>query len=114
MKKIIFILGLAAVVLGTSCSDVLDLNPADRFSPATVWSTTTTADKYVIGLYSIFGANTEMRGGDAYASPRLSDAYSDILKSTSWNQYNHNFNPRRPSTCSAATMAWATRATSSR
>ena len=69
MKKIIFILGLAAVVLGTSCSDVLDLNPADRFSPATVWSTTTTADKYVIGLYSIFGANTEMRGGDAYASP---------------------------------------------
>ena len=27
MKKIIFILGLAAVVLGTSCSDVLDLNP---------------------------------------------------------------------------------------
>lgn len=55
MKKIIFILGLAAVVLGTSCSDVLDLNPADRFSPATVWSTTTTADKYVIGLYSIFG-----------------------------------------------------------
>ena len=73
MKKIIFILGLAAVVLGTSCSDVLDLNPADRFSPATVWSTTTTADKYVIGLYSIFGANTEMRGGDAYASPRLSD-----------------------------------------
>ena len=43
MKKIIFILGLAAVVLGTSCSDVLDLNPADRFSPATVWSTTTTA-----------------------------------------------------------------------
>ena len=86
MKKIIFILGLAAVVLGTSCSDVLDLNPADRFSPATVWSTTTTADKYVIGLYSIFGANTEMRGGDAYASPRLSDAYSDILKSTSWNQ----------------------------
>ena len=60
MKKIIFILGLAAVVLGTSCSDVLDLNPADRFSPATVWSTTTTADKYVIGLYSIFGANTEM------------------------------------------------------
>lgn len=92
MKKIIFILGLAAVVLGTSCSDVLDLNPADRFSPATVWSTTTTADKYVIGLYSIFGANTEMRGGDAYASPRLSDAHSDILKSTSWNQYNHNFN----------------------
>ena len=56
MKKIIFILGLAAVVLGTSCSDVLDLNPADRFSPATVWSTTATADKYVIGLYSIFGA----------------------------------------------------------
>ena len=68
MKKIIFILGLAAVVLGTSCSDVLDLNPADRFSPATVWSTTTTADKYVIGLYSIFGANTEMRGGDAYSA----------------------------------------------
>ena len=96
MKKIIFILGLAAVVLGTSCSDVLDLNPADRFSPATVWSTTTTADKYVIGLYSIFGANTEMRGGDAYASPRLSDAYSDILKSTSWNQYDAQLQRHAP------------------
>ena len=89
MKKTILTMGLAAALCGTSCSDVIDLNPGDRFSPATVWSSTTTVDSYVLGLYSIFSSSFEFYGT---GSPNLTDAYSDILKSGSWDQYNHSYN----------------------
>ena len=89
MKKTILTMGLAAALCGTSCSDVIDLNPGDRFSPATVWSSTTTVDSYVLGLYSIFSSSCEFYGTGA---PNLTDAYSDILKSGSWDQYNHSYN----------------------
>ena len=89
MKKTILTMGLAAALCGTSCSDVIDLNPGDRFSPATVWSSTTTVDSYVHGLYSIFSSSCEFYGT---GSPNLTDAYSDILKSGSWDQYNHSYN----------------------
>lgn len=89
MKQTILTMGLAAALCGTSCSDVIDLNPGDRFSPATVWSSTTTVDSYVLGLYSIFSSSCEFYGT---GSPNLTDAYSDILKSGSWDQYNHSYN----------------------
>lgn len=89
MKKTILTMGLAAALCGTSCSDVIDVNPGDRFSPATVWSSTTTVDSYVLGLYSIFSSSCEFYGT---GSPNLTDAYSDILKSGSWDQYNHSYN----------------------
>ncbi len=89
MKKTILTMGLAAALCGTSCSDVIDLNPGNRFSPATVWSSTTTVDSYVLGLYSIFSSSCEFYGT---GSPNLTDAYSDILKSGSWDQYNHSYN----------------------
>lgn len=89
MKKTILTMGLAAALCGTSCSDVIDLNPGDRFSPASVWSSTTTVDSYVLGLYSIFSSSCEFYGT---GSPNLTDAYSDILKSGSWDQYNHSYN----------------------
>lgn len=89
MKKTILTMGLAAALCGTSCSDVIDLNPGDRFSPATVWSSTTSVDSYVLGLYSIFSSSCEFYGT---GSPNLTDAYSDILKSGSWDQYNHSYN----------------------
>lgn len=89
MKKTILTMGLAAALCGTSCSDVIDLNPGDRFTSATVWSSTTTVDSYVLGLYSIFSSSCEFYGT---GSPNLTDAYSDILKSGSWDQYNHSYN----------------------
>lgn len=89
MKKSILIMGLAAVLGGSSCSDVLDLNPGDRFSPATVWSSTTTVDNYVLGLYSIISTSSEVYGT---GSPKLSDAFSDILKCGDWDQYGTSFN----------------------
>ena len=89
MKKTILTMGLAAALCGTSCSDVIDLNPGDRFSPATVWSSTTTVDSYVLGLYSIFSSSCEFYGT---GSPKLSDAYSDILKCGDWDEYSTSFN----------------------
>lgn len=92
MKKIIFItIQCAATALFGACSDVLDITPSDRFSPSTVWSTQTTTDSYVNGFYAVFRDNAEFYNSGAYG-PWLSDAFSDILKSTSWDMFNHPYN----------------------
>lgn len=93
MKKNILSLAIiiAGIVLFTSCSDVLDLDPSDRFSPATVWSSTGTADSYVIGFYAIFRDYAEIYNSGSN-TPWMSDAFSDILKSSSWDLYNHPYN----------------------
>ena len=82
---------MAVTLLATSCSDVLDIAPSDRFSPTTVWSTQTTTDSYVNGFYAVFRDNAELYNSGAYG-PWLSDAFSDILKSTSWDMFNHPYN----------------------
>lgn len=92
MKKTVYISIWSALiaVFGTSCADVTDINPPDRFSPATIWSTTTTADVYATGFYALFRDEAELYKGGY--TPWMSDAFSDILKSTSWDQYNHPYN----------------------
>ena len=44
------VLGMAAL-LGTSCSDFLDVTPKDALSPSTTWQTETDAEKFAIGCY---------------------------------------------------------------
>ena len=87
------IMTLAASV--SSCSkwinEVLDIEPSDRYSVATVWSSESTADQYLLGLYSIIKENTGTVGADDNMAT-FWDAYSDIIKSNSWNQYNHPYN----------------------
>lgn len=93
MKKYITII-LAATVL-TGCSDwineALDIDPSDRYSVATVWSTENNADQYLLGLYSIIRETHGTVGCDSNQSAYW-DAFSDIIKSTSWNQYGHPYN----------------------
>ena len=72
-------------------SEALDIVPSDRYSVSAVWSTENTADTYLLGLYSILKENNGNVGCDANLT-RVWDAYSDILKSNSWNQYNHPYN----------------------
>lgn len=91
MKNILSVtlLSVVAILAGTSC-DVMDLYPVDEASPATVWSTTKTADTYAIGFYAIFKDNAEPYN---YGRESMqSDAYSDLMKSTSWDMYNQNYN----------------------
>ena len=89
MKKIgLFAAGmLAAAVMSSSCN-VLDLDATDRYSPATVWHSEETVDQYVIGFYSTFSALSDLNGNQG----QFTDAYSDIIKSSSWSQYNHKYN----------------------
>lgn len=93
MKKYLLII-LATASL-SACTDwineALDIDPADRYSVATVWSSETSADQYLLGLYSIIKENNGTVGGDSNQATYW-DAYSDIIKSNSWNQYNHPYN----------------------
>ena len=93
MKKYLFILFAAAIL--ASCNDwiddALDIDPSDRYSVSTVWSSANSADQYLLGLYSIIKENNGTVGGDSNQSLYW-DAYSDIIKSNSWNQYNHPYN----------------------
>lgn len=93
MKKYIgkSIAAIAAALLLLSSCDVLDITPQDRYSVETVWSTTESADQYLIGLYAFFKENCEILS-DNNCITRFNDAYSDLIKSNSWNQYNHTYN----------------------
>ena len=67
MKKYLFILFAAAIL--TSCKDwigeALDIDPSDRYSVTTVWSTTGNADMYLLGLYNFIKENNGTVGGDS-------------------------------------------------
>ena len=88
MKKVAsYLILLLTVGLCGACSDVLDIDPTDRYSPASVWSDRDAVDKYVFGFY---GMLKEKDG--VYNAGFFSDAFSDIMKSSSWDQYNHSYN----------------------
>jgi hypothetical protein len=91
MKKILSGTFLCAVTFFavTSC-DVMDFYPSDKFSPPTVWSTEQTTDIYATGFYAIFKDNAEPYNYNG--EPLQTDAYTDLIKSNSWDQYNHPYN----------------------
>ncbi|HBU77696.1 MAG TPA: RagB/SusD family nutrient uptake outer membrane protein [Muricauda sp.] len=53
MKKIIYILGL--FVFFASCSDVLDIEDLNNYSPESVWNDENLANAYMVNLYPMFG-----------------------------------------------------------
>lgn len=96
MKKILNTLSiLAAGALLCSCegfiSDALDIDPSDRYSSEAVWSSASSADQYLLGLYNLIKENTGNVGSDGNMVG-FWDAYSDLVKSNSWAEYNHPFN----------------------
>ena len=96
MKKILNTLSiLAAGALLCSCegfiSDALDIDPSDRYSSEAVWSSASSADQYLLGLYNLIKENTGNLGSDSNMTG-FWDAYSDLVKSNSWAEYNHPFN----------------------
>lgn len=82
-----YIIALSSLcIFATSC-DVLDLKPTDRYSQDVVWGSEKSIDSYVVGFYSFMKESTEI-----YNLENFTDAYTDIIKSSSWDQYNHSFN----------------------
>ena len=89
MKNILtYIATISSIVLTThSCTAGLDLDPSDRYSEATVWSSKESVDQYIYGLYAVIKEYSEI-----FNAAKFTDAYSDLIKSSSWNQYEHFYN----------------------
>lgn len=89
MKKALLYFSAIALCCGTSvsCDDVLNIDPSDRFSPASVWENSEALEQYVYGFYALLKEKVEV-----YDAANFTDAYSDIMKSGSWDQYNHAYN----------------------
>jgi len=85
MKNIYLLMGVFAILIFVSCTN-LDLDATDRVSGTAVWESEETVDAYAIGLYAHI-----LNASELYAN-NLTDCYSDILKSASWDQYNHVYN----------------------
>lgn len=78
---------LSIVSFASSCEDFLDKTPEDKFTNEVIWGSQTALDYNVYNFYAYLRYATE--NTDAIY---FTDAYSDLVKSSSWNQYNHPFN----------------------
>ena len=86
VKYIVLTLGLA--ITFNSC-DVLDLMPTDKYSEEIVWGSESAIDSYVVGFYAFIKEATEIAHSNM---TNFTDAYTDIMKSSSWDQHNHTYN----------------------
>lgn len=83
---------LSIVALGLSvfsCNDkVLDLNNTEDLSDLAVWSTESAAEAYITASYKTFTDVSQVSN----SRTQYYDSYSDLMKSTSWDSYNHAYN----------------------
>ncbi|MBD5214173.1 MAG: RagB/SusD family nutrient uptake outer membrane protein [Bacteroidales bacterium] len=88
-NKYIKALAISVLAAGmTSCDDVLDVNREDVASDTAIWSSVDIADMYITASYKIFTEDTQLKN----CRNRFWDSYSDIMKSSSWDQYGHPYN----------------------
>lgn len=73
----------------TSCSDIIDVNTTTQFSDVAIWSSPETADGYVMASYQAF---TDHANVFSVHGNRFYDAYTDLIKSTSYDMYDHLYN----------------------
>lgn len=86
------ILAIFAVVffgLGMQgCNDALDIENTQNLSDLAVWSSERSADMYITAAYKTFTDVSQV----ANSRSQFFDSYSDLMKSTSWDQYGHAYN----------------------
>jgi len=88
-KKVILFLSIVALGLSTfSCTDVTNLNNTKEISDEAIWSTEEAAEMYITASYKTFTDVSQV----ANSRNVFYDSYSDLTKSTSWDQYNHPYN----------------------
>ncbi len=89
MKNIKYILAAGVVSMTlASCDEVLDVNNTTQFSDAIIWSKPEIADGYVVAAYNTFTDYSNLWGHNR----NFYDAYSDLFKSSAWDQYEHEYN----------------------
>lgn len=80
---------LSLLLIISSCNDeVLDINKTDAVSDQAIWSGEKSADMYVTASYKLFTDFSQV----VNSRTRYFDSFSDIMKSTSWEMYNHPYN----------------------
>ncbi len=84
--KYLTIAGVAAVM--AACTDVLDVNETTKQSDQAIWSSEESADAYITASYKIFTDDTQLKNSRS----TFYDSYSDLIKSSSWDQYSHPYN----------------------
>jgi hypothetical protein len=73
----------------TSCNDeALDLYNTKEISDLAIWSTENAAEMYITASYKTITDVSQV----ANSRTQYFDSYSDIMKSTSWDLYNHAYN----------------------
>jgi hypothetical protein len=89
-SKIIYLISIVALGLGmTSCNDeVLDLYNTTEISDLAIWSTENAAEMYITASYKTITDISQVSSSRS----QYFDSYSDLTKSTSWDQYNHAYN----------------------
>lgn len=89
-KTIILLLHIVAIgLLFSSCTeDVLDIDNTKDVSNLAIWSTENASDMYITASYKTFTDVSQV----ANSRSQFYDSYSDIMKSTSWDLYNHHYN----------------------
>ena len=91
-RYIINSIGIAIMSFSVmSCSDVIDVNEEKTLSDQAVWSNETAADMYVTATYKTFTDDAIFYGTGGDRS-HFWDSFSDIMKSSSWDQYAHPYN----------------------
>lgn len=90
MKRFVkYIALIPCLAMVFNACDVLDLNPTDKYSEEVVWGTENSVDSYVVGFYAFLKDATEIAHSNMV---NFTDAYTDIFKSSSWDQHNHTYN----------------------
>ena len=78
----------ALIALAAVSCNWIDLGPTSQLSPDQIWrGDEQTLDGYVYGLYAAIRDKAEI-----YTRNNFTDAYSDLIKSSSWDQYGHTYN----------------------
>jgi hypothetical protein len=90
MKNRILMIFMLAVTVSSlqGCKQALDIENTQNLSDLAVWSSQTAADMYVTAAYKTFTDVSQV----ANSRGQYFDSYSDLMKSTSWDQYNHGYN----------------------
>ena len=79
---------IVAASLELSSCNVLDINDTSSLSDQAIWSSETAADMYVTASYKTFTDVSQVGNSRKV----FCDSYSDLMKSTSYDQYTHTYN----------------------
>lgn len=89
MKHTLYIM-VFALLAATSCSKFTDLDPTRFYGENVVWNgDEATLDQYVFGLYAAIRDKAEIFNSNMNS---FTDAYSDLVKTSGWDQYGQGYN----------------------